>query len=129
MSSVNFDPTSLNSGAAMLFITADQNQKNPPKRVLLFLVTRHSCLGDHAARAKTSSFAAVAVTFLLHYPSCSYPRDSSRSESCFGLRLPCCPLCYSLPCRNHDWPIIKRLLPSFLCDPVLNSLNAPSGPF
>jgi hypothetical protein len=27
------------------------------------LVTRHSCLGDHAARAKTSSFAAVAVTF------------------------------------------------------------------
>ena len=29
---------------------------------LLFLVTRHSCPGDYAARAKTSSLAAFAVT-------------------------------------------------------------------
>ncbi len=26
----------------------------------------------------------------------------------YGHRLPCCPLVYSLPCRNHDWPIIKN---------------------
>ena len=32
---------------------------------LLFLVTRHSCPGDYAARAKTSSLAAFAVTSLL----------------------------------------------------------------
>lgn len=23
----------------------------------------------------------------------------------YGHRLPCCPLCYSLLCRNHGWPI------------------------
>ncbi len=27
----------------------------------------------------------------------------------FTSLLMCCPLCYSLPCRNHDWPIIKGL--------------------
>ena len=25
--------------------------------------------------------------------------------------LPCCPLCYSLPCRNHGRPIIKHTIP------------------
>jgi len=25
-----------------------------------------------------------------------------------GFTFPCCPLCYSLPCRNHDWPIKNR---------------------
>ena len=29
----------------------------------------------------------------------------------FTSLLMCCPLCYSLPCRNHDWPIKKGLLP------------------
>ena len=38
------------------------DKRNPPKRVLLFWVTRHSCLGNQAARAKTSSLAAFAVT-------------------------------------------------------------------
>jgi hypothetical protein len=52
----------------------------------------------------------LRLLFLLHCSSCSYPRDSSRSESCFGDRLPCCPLCYSLPCRDHGRPI-KRTLP------------------
>ena len=39
--------------------------KKPAEAGLLFLVTRHSCLGDYAARAKTSSLAAFAVTSLL----------------------------------------------------------------
>ena len=39
--------------------------KRRPKGRLLFLVTRHSCPGDYAARAKTSSLAAFAVIVLL----------------------------------------------------------------
>jgi len=39
--------------------------KKPAEAGLLFLVTRHSCPGDYAARAKTSSLAAFAVTSLL----------------------------------------------------------------
>lgn len=36
--------------------------KKPAEAGLLFWVTRHSCPGDYAARAKTSSLAAFAVT-------------------------------------------------------------------
>jgi len=39
--------------------------KKPAEAGLLFWVTRHSCPGDYAARAKTSSLAAFAVTSLL----------------------------------------------------------------
>jgi len=51
----------------LLYMT---DHKKPRKKAtevafLLFWVTRHSCLGNHAARAKTSSLAAVAVTILL----------------------------------------------------------------
>ena len=35
-------------------------------------------------------------------------RPSSPNPTVFTL--PCCPLCYSLPCRNHDWPFIKKLI-------------------
>jgi len=39
--------------------------KKPAEAGLLFWVTRHSCPGDYAARANTSSLAAFAVTSLL----------------------------------------------------------------
>ena len=46
-------------------------------------------------------FTSLFKVFLL-------PETSPDSESWFGDRIPCCPLCYSLPCRNHGRPIIKH---------------------
>ena len=120
----------LHTGLANLFITTKSIKRKPAE-------AGSGCFGYKVSPTseimplgqKPHRLLLLQLLFLLDCPRCSYPRDGSRSESCVGVRLPCCPLCYSLPCRNHDWPIIKRLLPSFLCDPVLNSLNAPSGPF
>ena len=41
---------------------------------------------------------------------CLLLRPSSPNPTVFTL--PCCPLCYSLPCRNHDWPIRKNIISS-----------------
>ncbi len=56
----------------------------------LFLVTRHSCPGDYAARAKTSSLAAFAVIVLL---------DLRSSPTVLSISLL---IALSKPCHPHQ---------------------------
>jgi hypothetical protein len=46
-------------------VLLEKNLESGPEATLLFWVTRHSCPGDHAARAKTSSLDALASIILL----------------------------------------------------------------
>lgn len=56
------NPTSEEPGVAKSIYTPENADKKIGTEVpiLLFWVTRHSCPGDHAARAKTSSLEALA---------------------------------------------------------------------
>ena len=71
--------------------------------LLLFLVTRHSCLGDHAARANTSSLAAFAVTL---FSSFYIVADVLSTLLLFALSKLCIPikktLCYPKHIVDHD---------------------------
>lgn len=81
----------------------NESRKKATKWPFWLLVYKVTNPGSGSSGKSVNAVVSI-YWFLLLCSRCSYPRDGSRSESCFGLRLPCCPLCYSLPCRNHFIP-------------------------
>ena len=59
----------------VVFTEGQQKSLDFPGFLELFWATRHSCPGDHAAKAKTSSLAAFAVTILLLRPGIPSPKE------------------------------------------------------